>query len=143
MSLVFYSVYAQVRKAALLQLKGKSSLASRAEAHAALLGLTVASELGNIPLDCESDSRELIQSVNGIIQNCRWSIYPILAALKEKCGWFSSCSWKWIPRIANRAADAAAMEAKRKMCDEVWLCRPPSSLVFVLQSDGLPCPPQV
>ncbi|CAL8160949.1 unnamed protein product [Prunus armeniaca] len=51
--------------------------------------------------------------------------------------------WKWIPRKANRAADAAALEAKRKMCDEVWISRPPSSLVFVLHNDGLPCPPQV
>ncbi|CAL9007242.1 unnamed protein product [Prunus brigantina] len=123
---------------------GKVRLASspiEAEAFAAVHGLMVASHLGPVQLECESDSRELIQSVKGITQNCRWSIYPILAALKEKCGLFGSCSWKWIPRMANRAADAAAKEAKRKMCDEVWISRPPSSLVFVLQNDGLPCPP--
>ncbi|KAL6269322.1 hypothetical protein ACE6H2_026233 [Prunus campanulata] len=125
---------------------GKVSLASspiEAEAHAALHGLVVASELGIVHLECESDSKELIQSVKGNIQKGRWTIYPILVALKEKCRRFGSCSWKWIPRKANKAADAAAIEAKRKMCDEVWISRPPSSLVFVLQSDGLPCPPQV
>ncbi|XP_020411141.1 uncharacterized protein LOC18790564 [Prunus persica] len=125
---------------------GKVRLATspiEAEAQAALYGLVVASDLGNVHLECESDSRELILSVKGNIQKGRWTIYPILAALKEKCRIFGSCSWKWIPRKANKAADAAAIEAKRKMCDEVWISRPPSSLVFVLQSDGLPRPPQV
>ncbi|XP_008237339.1 PREDICTED: uncharacterized protein LOC103336080 [Prunus mume] len=90
-----------------------------AEAHAALYGLMVASDLGNVHLECESDSKELIQSVKGNIQKGRWTIYPTLAALKEKCRIFGSCSWKWIPRKANKATDAAAVEAKRKMCDEV------------------------
>ncbi|KAI5352877.1 hypothetical protein L3X38_005769 [Prunus dulcis] len=123
---------------------GKVRLASssvEAEAQAALYGLVVASDLGNVHLECEFDSRELILSVKGNIQKGRWTIYPFLAALKEKCRIFGSCSWKWIPRKANKAADAAAIEAKRKMCDEVWISRPPSSLVFMLQSDGLPCPP--
>ncbi|KAH0981697.1 hypothetical protein GBA52_008874, partial [Prunus armeniaca] len=46
-----------------------------------------------------------------------------------------------VPRGANKAADAAASQAKRRMCDEVWEASLPSSLVFVLQADGLPCPP--
>ncbi|XP_016648201.1 PREDICTED: LRR receptor-like serine/threonine-protein kinase GSO2 [Prunus mume] len=124
---------------------GKARLACspiEAEAHAALNGLEVASDLGSIHLECESDSKELVQSIKGNIQSGGWTIYPILAAIKEKCRWFDSCSWKWIPRRANKAADAAALVAKRRMCDEVWLNRPPSSLVFVLQIDGLPCPPQ-
>ncbi|VVA24170.1 Hypothetical predicted protein [Prunus dulcis] len=110
---------------------GKVRLASssvEAEAQAALYGLVVASDLGNVHLECEFDSRELILSVKGNIQKGRWTIYPFLAALKEKCRIFGSCSWKWIPRKANKAADAAAIEAKRKMCDEVWISRPPSSL---------------
>ncbi|CAL9013279.1 unnamed protein product [Prunus brigantina] len=125
---------------------GKFRLASspiEAEAFAALHGLEVASDLGCIRLECESDSKELVQSVRGHIQKGKWKIYPILAALKEKSRLFGSCNWKWIPRKANRAADAAALEVKRKMCDEVWISRPPSSLVFVLHNDGLPCPPQV
>ncbi|XP_016652183.1 PREDICTED: uncharacterized protein LOC107881825 [Prunus mume] len=125
---------------------GKFRLASspiEAEAFAALHGLEVASDLGCIHLECESDSKELVQSVSGCFQKGKWTIYPILAALREKSRLFGSCNWKWIPRIANRAADAAAYEAKRKMCDEVWISRPPSSLVFVLHNDGLPCPPQV
>ncbi|PQQ04780.1 uncharacterized protein Pyn_11190 [Prunus yedoensis var. nudiflora] len=70
---------------------GKVRLASspiEAEAHAALNGLEVASDLGNIHLECESDSRELIQSIKGNICRGRWTIYPILTALKEKSRWF-------------------------------------------------------
>ncbi|KAH0980918.1 hypothetical protein GBA52_008095 [Prunus armeniaca] len=63
-----------------------------AEAHAALNGLVVASDLGSIHLECESDSKELIQSIKGNIQNGRWTIYPILAAIKEKSRLFGSCS---------------------------------------------------
>ncbi|KAH0976433.1 hypothetical protein GBA52_026152, partial [Prunus armeniaca] len=101
---------------------GKDRLASspiEAKAYAALYGLMVASDLGNVHLEFESDSKELIQSVKGNIQKGRWTIYPTLAALKEKCRIFCSYSWKWIPRKANKATDAAAVEAKRKMCDEV------------------------
>ncbi|KAH0980360.1 hypothetical protein GBA52_007537 [Prunus armeniaca] len=35
---------------------------------------------------------------------------------------------------------AATQRAGRRMYNEVWASRPPSSLVFVLQADGLPCP---
>ncbi|BBH05613.1 Tetratricopeptide repeat-like superfamily protein, partial [Prunus dulcis] len=52
----------------------------------------------------------------------------------------NSASNFMVPRGANRAADAAAQRARRRMCDEVWASSPPSSLVFVLQADGLPCP---
>ncbi|CAL2231025.1 unnamed protein product [Prunus armeniaca] len=87
-------------------------------------------------------SKELVQSVKGNILKGRWMIYPILSAIQRKCSNFNSCSWHWVPRGANRAADAAAQRARRRMRDEVWASTPPSSLVFVLQADGLPCPPR-
>ena len=37
------------------------------------------------------------------------------------------------------AADSLASNSLQEMCD-VWVARPPSSLVFVLVNDGLPCP---
>ncbi|KAM1102830.1 hypothetical protein ACFX19_011610 [Malus domestica] len=43
------------------------------------------------------------------------------------------------PRSANMAADALTLRDYAELCD-VWVDRPSSSLVFVLNNDGLPCP---
>ncbi|KAI5346148.1 hypothetical protein L3X38_014027 [Prunus dulcis] len=112
-----------------------------AEAHAALAGLSLAAEMGLANVVIESDSQVLVNCVRGKIPKGIWSIYPILSAIRSCCNNFISCDWRWISRRANKAADAVAAIAWRTKCDKVWLNRPPSSLVFVLQSDGLPCPP--
>lgn len=52
-----------------------------------------------------------------------------------------SASWRWIPRTANQAADLVASLTVRRTCPDVWVLRPPSSLVHMLSCDGLPCPP--
>ncbi|KAM1151698.1 hypothetical protein ACFX19_034994 [Malus domestica] len=54
---------------------------------------------------------------------------------------FQDCRWSWIPRLANLAADHLASCSCVEMCDVSWVARPPSSLVHVLNKDGLPCPP--
>ncbi|ONI18509.1 hypothetical protein PRUPE_3G219800 [Prunus persica] len=108
-----------------------------AEAHAALAGLSLAAENGLANVVIESDSQVLVNCGRGKIRKGIWSIYPILSAIKRCCNNFIFCDWRWISR-ANRAVAAIA---RRTKCDKVWLDRPPSSLVFVLQSDGLPCPP--
>ncbi|CAL8989249.1 unnamed protein product [Prunus brigantina] len=115
--------------------------AIEAEAHAALSGVNLAAQMGISHVVFESDSKELVQSVKGHIQRSRWTIFPILTAIRRACSGFSSYSWNWVPRGANKAADAAASQARRRMCDEVWETSLPSSLVFVLQADGLPSPP--
>lgn len=38
-------------------------------------------------------------------------------------------------REANRAADTAAKLSKLKLCSDVWVNRPPTSLVSVLAND--------
>ncbi|CAL9017679.1 unnamed protein product [Prunus brigantina] len=112
-----------------------------AEAHAALAGLSLVAEMGLANVVIESDSQVLVNCARGKIHKGIWSIYPILSAIRRCCNNFISCDWRWTSRRANRAADAIAAIARRMKCDKVWLDRPPSSLVFVLQSDGLPCPP--
>ncbi|KAI5340357.1 hypothetical protein L3X38_019631 [Prunus dulcis] len=109
-----------------------------AEAHAALASLSLAAEMGLANVVIESDSQVLMNCARGKIRKGIWSIYPILSAIKRCCNNFIFCDWRWISRRANRAVAAIA---RRTKCDKVWLDRPPSSLVFVLQSDGLPCPP--
>ncbi|XP_016649789.1 PREDICTED: uncharacterized protein LOC103333053 [Prunus mume] len=56
---------------------------------------------------------------------------------------FEEVIWSWVPRSANRAAHAAASIGNRAMELQSWVDRPPLSLVGVLTSDGLPCPPLV
>ncbi|RXH96856.1 hypothetical protein DVH24_009698 [Malus domestica] len=53
---------------------------------------------------------------------------------------FQNCRWSWVPRSANMTADALTSRDSTELCDVVWVDRPPSSLVFVLNNDGLPCP---
>ncbi|CAL2257630.1 unnamed protein product [Prunus armeniaca] len=111
--------------------------AIEAEAHVALSGVHLAAQMGISHVVFESDSKELVQSAKGHIQRSRWTIFPILTAIRRACSGFSSYSWNWVHRGANKAADAAASRAKSRMCDEVWESSLPSSLVFVLQADGL------
>ncbi|XP_050365758.1 GDSL esterase/lipase EXL3-like [Argentina anserina] len=44
---------------------------------------------------------------------------------------------KWIPREANRVADAAAKLAMVKVCSSDWTSRPPNSLRKILESDAM------
>ncbi|BFG41641.1 hypothetical protein CerSpe_279150 [Prunus speciosa] len=53
---------------------------------------------------------------------------------------FLKAYWAWVPHEANRSADAVPSLARKGMCLESWLVRPPSSLVHILSQDGLPCP---
>ncbi|CAN6704019.1 unnamed protein product [Malus baccata var. baccata] len=87
-----------------------------AEACALLRGCELGSALGCSSVILESDSRESISS-------------------------FQFCRWSWVPRSANSSADFLASVGCPEMCDRVWVDRPPSSLVHVLNKDGLPCPP--
>ncbi|CAL2248278.1 unnamed protein product [Prunus armeniaca] len=50
--------------------------------------------------------------------------------------------YRQIPRTANQAADHLAMLAISRMSPEVWVNRPPSSLMHIMNKDGLPCPPR-
>ncbi|BFG34632.1 hypothetical protein CerSpe_209060 [Prunus speciosa] len=50
--------------------------------------------------------------------------------------------WIWIPRTANQAVDHLAILANSRISPEVWVNRPPSSLLHILNKDGLPCPPR-
>ncbi|KAL6284106.1 hypothetical protein ACE6H2_015035 [Prunus campanulata] len=119
----------------------KANSVLEAEAHAALAGISLAAEMGLANVLIESDSQVLVNCTRGKIRKGIWSIYPILFVIRRCCNNFTSCIWRWISHRANRAADAVSAIARRTKCDKVWLDRPPSSLVFVLQSDGLPCPP--
>ncbi|XP_008362056.2 uncharacterized protein [Malus domestica] len=112
-----------------------------AEACALLRGCELGSALGCSSVILESDSRESISCLSGNLDSGSWEAFPILARVKQLSEAFQFCRWSWVPRLANSLADFLASVGCPEMCDRVWVDRPPSSLVHVLNKDGLPCPP--
>ncbi|XP_008240491.1 PREDICTED: uncharacterized protein LOC103338992 [Prunus mume] len=115
-----------------------------AEAIAGLEGCKWASELGLSKVCFEFDSKELVevQSVKGNIKRGRWNLYPLISRIRECNSIFSNCNWAWTGRKNNEAADHLASLALSRLSPEVWVPRPPTSLVHILNRDGLPCPPR-
>ncbi|CAN6543868.1 unnamed protein product [Malus baccata var. baccata] len=112
-----------------------------AEATALLRGCELGSSLGFQSVILESDSHESIDWLSGAVDVGSWEAFPVLTRVKLVCEAFQFCRWSWVPRIANGAADFLASRGFPEMGSRVWVDRPPSSLVFVLNKDGLPCPP--
>ncbi|RXI09012.1 hypothetical protein DVH24_023156 [Malus domestica] len=98
------------------------------EALALLHGSKFGISLGLRCLILESNFQESISCLNDKLDNGSWKAYLILAK-------------SWTPRSASKAVDLLASQKSKEMCDVSWVDRPPSSLVFVLHNDGLPCPP--
>ncbi|KAM1512807.1 hypothetical protein ACFX1Z_024327 [Malus domestica] len=69
-----------------------------------------------------------------------WMAYPILAKVKNFRDSFQDCCWSWTPRSADKEADLLASQKLKEMCNVLWVDRPSSFLVFVLNNDGLLCP---
>ncbi|CAL8137197.1 unnamed protein product [Prunus armeniaca] len=116
--------------------------AIEAEAQACLEGCKLAAEMGYRQVTFESDCKEIVSPLKGLLSNGRWEIYPILSNVRDVLNSFQTYIWKWIPRTANQAADHLAMLAISRMSPEVWVNRPPSSLMHIMNKDGLPCPPR-
>ncbi|KAM1209964.1 hypothetical protein ACFX2J_015428 [Malus domestica] len=112
-----------------------------AEALALLRGCELAAKLGFRRVIAESDSLEIVSSLRGDISKGRWEVFPIFQNILRVGVSFQDCRWSWVPRLANQLADLLASRKNMEMCDQFWDRRPPSSLVHILDKDGLPCPP--
>ncbi|KAM2304855.1 hypothetical protein PS1_024793 [Malus domestica] len=88
----------------------------------------------------ESDSLESISCLNDNLDNGSWMAYPILAKVKNFRDSFQACCWSWTPRSADKEANLLASQKLKEMCNVLWVDRPSSFLVFVLNNDGLLCP---
>ncbi|CAB4300584.1 unnamed protein product [Prunus armeniaca] len=121
------------------QVRAQSPL--MAEVLALKHGLLRAKELNLVNVVVESDSQVAINSVQKDVSSSNWELYPILKDIRFLKAYFTNLNWAWVPREANRSADAVASLARKGMCLESWLVQPPSSLVHILSWDGLPCPP--
>ncbi|KAB2601289.1 hypothetical protein D8674_002294 [Pyrus ussuriensis x Pyrus communis] len=114
--------------------------AAAAEAYALLQGCMLGAELGVRYVILESDSLDAIKCLSSSLSMGSWEAYPVLARVKQLGGDFIDCRWSWVPRSANGVAHKIASIGFSEMSDVVWVVRPPSSLVYVLNNDGLPCP---
>ncbi|KAI5328356.1 hypothetical protein L3X38_027753 [Prunus dulcis] len=110
-----------------------------AEATALWEGCKFAKERGHNMVCFESDSLELIQSVRGSFDRGSWTLYPILTLIRNEQRYVEECRWNWTSRNCNQAANNLASLALSRST-EVWVERPPTSLVHILCKDGLPCP---
>ncbi|RXI07566.1 hypothetical protein DVH24_005339 [Malus domestica] len=79
---------------------------------------------------------ESISCLSNSLLNGNWEAYPFLANAWDLGESFQDCCWSWVPRSANMAVDSLASFGNLEMCNVVWVNRPPSSLVFVLNNDG-------
>ncbi|KAM1294906.1 hypothetical protein ACFX1Q_015702 [Malus domestica] len=115
--------------------------AEAAEAYAILCGCEVAVSLGLPQVILESDSKENISILEKATSSGSWEAFPIRAKIRRIAESFQCCRWSWVKRSANMTAHCLASRRNTEMCGLTWINTPPSSLVHVLNKDGLPCPP--
>ncbi|CAN6678642.1 unnamed protein product [Malus baccata var. baccata] len=111
-----------------------------AEVMALLRGYELGTSLDIRLVVFKSDSLESISCLSGSLDNGSWEAFPTLTRFKLLGEAFQHCRWAWVLRSANLAAHFLASVGFMEMCDCVWVDMPPSSLVHVLNKDGLPCP---
>lgn len=111
------------------------------EASAALEGLKLAKAKGFQDVIMEIDSEQLFLAVSHSSLHLFWEIYPLIKQIRSFQSQLNCCRWSLVKRASNAAADLLAVQAKKRMDLGNWVLHPPSSLVNVLRSDGLPAPP--
>ncbi|KAM1405480.1 hypothetical protein ACFX2F_000310 [Malus domestica] len=88
----------------------------------------------------ESNSKLVISSLVVGLECTPWEVLLILSRVLESRSSFRVCTWSWVPRSANAATDFVATHLVARMCNSLWVAKPSSSLVRILNKDGLPCP---
>ncbi|CAN6679920.1 unnamed protein product [Malus baccata var. baccata] len=114
--------------------------AAVAEAIALLRRCELGAAMGIQAMIVESDSLDAVKCLSVSLEMGSWDTFPVLARVKQLGEDFQFCRWSWVPRSANGATHELASAGFPEMSEYVWVERPPSSLVFVLNNDGLLCP---
>ena len=119
--------------------------AATAEAFGLLKGLELLEQLGCSSVIVESDSMELIQACNGVLE----VLSPFSAIMAEcflKASWINRISFQHCPRDANRVAHNLAKKAYTSKDSFTWDGDPPGFIladvisdVTVLQNDVSLC----
>ncbi|XP_050387371.1 uncharacterized protein LOC126803642 [Argentina anserina] len=115
---------------------GRHNSALEAEAEAALKELLFANHLNLSKVIIEGDCAEVFRPILSSSFTANWEIAPTLKRIGSLLSKFDVVLWNWIPREANRVADATAKLAILKACSSEWTNRPPNSLRDILETDG-------
>ena len=93
----------------------------------------------------ETNSEVIYKEVTKRKDFSNWKINPVLHDVKEMALEIEELKWIKVKWGANLAADWVALwlanQFKKRMCISNWVNSLPSSLVFILDKDGLPVPP--
>lgn len=86
------------------------------EAIAAPTALSLAQSSNFTDVMFKSDSQILVNAINNLTQSSHWYLRPVVARIRRAENFFSSSSWRWIPRKANEAANCVASLSRWRMC---------------------------
>ncbi|KAL6124480.1 hypothetical protein ACLB2K_076992 [Fragaria x ananassa] len=109
--------------------------AVEAEVDSVVKCLQIARFLNLKNVTIEGDCQEVIRSLSSLAFTPNWKILPILNRVKFLLPVFDEVLWNWVPREANRVADAAAKLAMVRLCSSDWANTPLTSLLHILRSD--------
>lgn len=86
----------------------------------------------------ESDLNENISNLVNVSSSGSWEAFPILAKILQLGESFQDCRWSWVLRSVNMVVHRLTSRSNSEMCGITWVNHPTSSLVHVLNKDGLP-----
>ena len=89
----------------------------------------------------ETDSEIMYKEIIDKKNERNWRLYPFVKEIQERIRGFEGFECKWIARSTNHAADWIAKQVRKGMSYSNWVNMPSSSLVHILNKDGLPAPP--
>ena len=119
----------------------KADCADIAETYAFKAGVQMAVEKQWQKVEFEIDYETLHKALTQRGVKCNWKLVPLIKDIQALLLMVPEKRILLIIRNANKVANWVAAQAIKGMCGKRWLRLPPSSLVFVLNNDGLPAPP--
>ncbi|OMO92697.1 hypothetical protein COLO4_17377 [Corchorus olitorius] len=119
----------------------KVANAQAVEALAALKGCELARDKGWPRVIVEMDSAETYSDITRKSDRFNWKQATVYEEIKRiKCQ-LTQCKFSWVKRKANEAANWVAKQLNKGMELGNYTEHPSSFFVFILNKNGLPCPP--
>ncbi|XVE72309.1 hypothetical protein DITRI_Ditri11bG0028900 [Diplodiscus trichospermus] len=101
-------------------------------------GVRLAIRSGFPKVEFETDSRKNFDYITKENKDPHWKVKNVIDDIRIGLSGFEAKNFKCTRKVANKAADWVAKQYKEEMCLVDWVDRPPSSLVFILDKNGVP-----
>ncbi|XVF32743.1 hypothetical protein REPUB_Repub17cG0109600 [Reevesia pubescens] len=88
-------------------------------------------------IEVEPNSLVLHKNLIDMTSERCWKVKPVIQDILLKREKFEEIKFRWIHKTANKVANWIAKQSQKRMCITNWVLLPPSSLVFILDKDGL------